>query len=518
MRDLGLMGENTFSLWCADAGLVPNPSNVDKTGWDFFVEFPFEKEVTSFPIHRPAFECKVQVKSTDKTDRRLQITLSNLRRLVTGQMPAFLVFIEFDGKEVAQRAFVVHVDNELITKVLRKLHKIEQSEGENKFHKRKMTIRYGDENRLEKANGDFLRRYFEDSIGDDISDYISKKRNHLEKAGYEEGFKQITFQTKGEENLKKLIDVSLGVAEEVELSSLSGMDIRFGVLSEDPRLASESGKLSMPNLKPTASGEITFKYDRLSTGLAYNCHVFNSPFNQMVSEELKKIRIEGEFFQILMNPCTGTSSFNFSFSERMELQELRKALKLLKLLSCLERPIDVEVKLEGIPKINLKFSSTDQEFEFPQELEALDEAVNIIKIFDVEDSIHISLDELANFQSQIRQFSDIVSNSGSCMKAEFSINEAGFDPSEDAACISLITAPIGSHIFGVICVIAGPVKIESENRYSLSSSNILIERKIVSRKGETVQDDVLTAEIKEIEERYREQYLIVNLVDKGKSQ
>ena len=37
MRDLGLMGESTFSLWCADVGLIPNGSQIDKTGWDFFV-------------------------------------------------------------------------------------------------------------------------------------------------------------------------------------------------------------------------------------------------------------------------------------------------------------------------------------------------------------------------------------------------------------------------------------------------------------------------------------------------
>ena len=41
MRDLGLMGETAFTTWCAAAGLVPNPSTVDKTGWDVIVEFPF---------------------------------------------------------------------------------------------------------------------------------------------------------------------------------------------------------------------------------------------------------------------------------------------------------------------------------------------------------------------------------------------------------------------------------------------------------------------------------------------
>ncbi|MDN7131194.1 hypothetical protein JNO04_02390 [Halomonas sp. MC140] len=136
MRDLGLMGESTFSLWCADVGLIPNGSQIDKTGWDFFIEFPFSSRITAHEIHKSAFECKVQVKATDKTQRKLPITLSNLRRLITAQMPAFFVFIEFDGKDVAQRAFVVHVDDNLISKVLERLHQVDQSEIDNNFNKR----------------------------------------------------------------------------------------------------------------------------------------------------------------------------------------------------------------------------------------------------------------------------------------------------------------------------------------------------------------------------------------------
>ena len=149
-RDLGLMGESTFSLWCADVRLIPNGSQIDKTGWDFFVEFPFSSGLSPHNIHKPAFECKVQVKATDKIDRKLPITLANLRRLITAQMPSFFVFIEFDGKNTAQRAYVVHVDNELISRVLKRLHEIEQSNKENNFNKRKMTIHYDESNLLDE--------------------------------------------------------------------------------------------------------------------------------------------------------------------------------------------------------------------------------------------------------------------------------------------------------------------------------------------------------------------------------
>lgn len=40
MRDLGLMGESTFSLWCAEAGLIPNGSKIDNQGGIFLSSFP----------------------------------------------------------------------------------------------------------------------------------------------------------------------------------------------------------------------------------------------------------------------------------------------------------------------------------------------------------------------------------------------------------------------------------------------------------------------------------------------
>ncbi|WP_127559279.1 hypothetical protein [Saccharospirillum alexandrii] len=335
MRDLGLMGESTFSLWCADVGLIPNGSQVDKTGWDFFVEFPFDTGLSPHEIHKSAFECKVQVKATDKKDRKLPITLSNLRRLITAQMPAFFVFIEFDGKDTAQRAFVLHVDNELISKVLKRLHEIEQSENDNNFNKRKMTINYDDSNLLNEPNGSSLKECVLNHIGDDVSEYIANKKSHLESTGYEDGFAQITFTTEGEDNLKSLIDVSLGIEEEVEIAKFKGVDTRFGILSNNPSLSSDGGKLAMPNLAPTSEGKIRFKEDRLSSGLVFECKFYNSPFNIMVPDELKKMRVEGEFFDLKFTPFTGEANYSFSFGEgvRLEVKKFRDAIKLLNLLS-----------------------------------------------------------------------------------------------------------------------------------------------------------------------------------------
>mgnify|MGYP000156224688 CR=1 FL=1 len=52
MRDLGTMGETVFENICAQAGIACNGSKIDRTGWDYIVEFEFcnEGELHESPI------------------------------------------------------------------------------------------------------------------------------------------------------------------------------------------------------------------------------------------------------------------------------------------------------------------------------------------------------------------------------------------------------------------------------------------------------------------------------------
>ena len=165
MRNLGQMGESTFSLWCGQAGLTANGSKVDRTGWDFFVEFPFVGNADPTQLHAPSIECRVQVKATDKADRLLPIKLSNLRRLITAQMPAFFVFIEFDRMDVAQRAFLVHVDDNLISKTLKRIHELDNTSKTFDHHKRTLTVRYGAAHEVAALTGDSLKQKIEGYVG-----------------------------------------------------------------------------------------------------------------------------------------------------------------------------------------------------------------------------------------------------------------------------------------------------------------------------------------------------------------
>lgn len=514
MRDLGMMGESTFSLWCAESGLIANGSKIDKTGWDFFVEFPFNFNADVNEIHKSAIECKVQIKATDGNKGKIAISLSNLRRLATVPMPSFFVFLEFDGKSTAQRAYIVHVDNNLISKVLKRLHEIEQREFESKFNQRTITIHYNDSHIMSELDGETLRNQFLSYIGNDMTKYIDNKKKHLESTGYENSYAKINFTAVGEQNVRKLIDMSLGLEECVEITHFKGVKARFGIESRSPFCEGVEGRLEMPGLQAYTLGKIRFKEDRLSAGYSFPAKLYISPFNSMIPNNLVKARIEGDFFDLKFYPFTGETESSFSFGEglRLEIHQFRGALRLLKDLCTPGKLLCAEMLFENFPHIDFNVECHGLEFPFSKELKALDLACSILSYFNVTDDVDASLVEISSVSESICQFDYLINCSEKNFKVEFNVEDKTYNPLKKTACICLISTQIGSHSFGVLFVITGEVIINTEkNKYELYSTARNIEKKICSQRDCPINREDILAVIGPIEQRYSKDYQVVIL-------
>lgn len=516
MKDLGQMGESTFNLWCAQAGLTANGSRVDRTGWDFFVEFPFSVSADPTQIHAPALECKVQVKATSKTDRKLSIKLSNLRRLITAPMPAFFVFIEFDHKDVAQRAFLVHVDESIISKTLERIHELENVSRCFDHHKRSLTIHYGPENEIPTLTGEFLKRKLEEYVPSGMSAYVANKSKHLESTGFENGFAQITFSTDGKTNLTDLIDVSIGLKKSVQISRLEGFHIRFGVKSKHPIIDKEDGMLEMPDLKPTAIGTIRFREDRLSPGLVFPCRFYSSPLNSSIPNEFIKFRIEADFFDMSINPFTGAANYrmNAGAGVRLPVKQLRDAIRLVQTITASAKEILVDLSLAGMETMNFALGAKDQPFEHGKVLEALNAAQKIVDFFEVSESVDVSLEDIASHADSITQFQSLIDANLHVFQCDFSVQEVGYDPTKPTACISMTSAKIGRRVFGLIFVISGYVHTVDNERYSLLASNAKIEQKVISDdQGVILSEDLIQA-FDVIEKIYSDDFEVITMFDK----
>lgn len=511
------MGESTFNLWCAQTGLTANGSKVDRTGWDFFVEFPFTGSTDPTRLHSPAIECKVQVKATDGTNRKLPIKLSNLRRLITAPMPAFLIFIEFDGKNVAQRAFLVHIDESIISKTLKRIHELENVSERFDHHKHSLTVHYGPEHAVPVLTGDALKRKIEEYVPNGMNAYVTKKNQHLESTGFESGFAQITFITTGKENLTDLIDVSIGLKKSVQISKFEGFHTRFGIKSKSPMIDSIGGKLEIPELKPTATGTIRFRETRLSPGLVFPCRLYSSPLNSIVPKELVKFRIEADCFDISMNPFTGAAEYrmNAGAGVRLPINQLRDVLRLMHAITSSAKKILVDISLDGGNTLELSINAQDNPFEYNKALEALNAAQKICNFFELNEPIKVSLEEIALYADSIMQFYSMIDADTALFRCDFSVEDKGYDKTKPTACVMMTTTKIGRRVFGFILVISGSVHTLEDGRYSLLASNAKIAQKITSNDEGVIQKEDLVTAFDDVEKIYADDFEVITMFDKS---
>lgn len=512
MRDLGGMAENTFATWCAEVGLVANSSKIDKTGWDYYIEFPSPSVTGTTDIHRSALECKVQVKATDGKDRKLPVKLSNLRRLVTAPMPAFFVFMEFDKLNTVQEAFVVHVDTTLVYKVLKRIREISQNDQINRLNKRFMTIHYGEPHMLSSLDGRGLVEALEDHIGDDMAQYIEKKRGHLESAGFEHGAAEVTFRT-NEESLEKMIDMSLGLGDPVGISYFKASETRFGIPSRSPLVESKEGKVSIPDLEPAARGTFRLRESKISAGLVFDIKVYASPFNISLPKERQKIRVEGDFFDFLLRPHTGeaSSSFYLGGGKRLDLAKFWSALKLISIFES-NMPIIADMDLDQGVQYSFEIKANEGlGYDYSQYIDTLERSLRLASRFGVSEPIDISLDEIEKYGAQIRQFEGMLNADANLFRVEFDIHEGKLDLERRVACVVLVSAPIGSHIFGAVFVIVGKASETEYNRYKLSIEDVSFEKRMISRFDEPIRSEDIAEVVEDIESRYAEEYSVVKL-------
>lgn len=505
VRDIGEMGEKAFSYWCSEEGLIANKSEPDKTGWDFLVEFPFNSRNNDeiIDVHVAPYQCKVQIKATDKTGKAIPVKLSNLKRQATDPLPAFFVFIEFDKTTTAQNAYVVHVDNNLISKILKTIHEIEQSDQRNNFNKRTMSIPYETNNIMKNLNGKYLKEILIKHIGDNMEEYIVKKNNHLKTTGYEENSVQVKFELKGEKGIQKLLDLSLGIEQDADIFNTSITKSRFGIVSKEPLITQDKAKLTLSELKPT-EGFIKFKERSMSKNIKFKAKLYQSPINKAVPDEIKKIRITTDLFEIISTPHTANANYSFSIDEviKINIKTYKDTIKLLTLISIPGNKISGELDFDNLPISKVQITGQKQEIDCTLQLRFLEKAYRIASFFEVLDELEISLNELRQNKQDILKLESILFPNNSINAAKFDIHDDTFNTNKETVCIFTHIASIGSHTFGVIFTMKGQ-NIHIENTtYKIESAKIMLENNFISEKNKKLDIQDVDKEIQLVVSKY----------------
>lgn len=262
-RDVGHMGEHEFEQWCSQAGLAANRPSEDAGGWDFIVQVKKPRPPAAVQsldhLALPAV-CLVQVKSTD-TRATPEIALSNWRHLINPAFPAFVLLFNFGGHEHPIEAHLVHIDENLISRVVKRLRELHASDADT-LHKRTVSVPWDAGNGLPELNGPAFRAVLEKHMGPDPKEYWEKKKRWYEDAGYQDARYRVSMRTSGTPEGSaddRLVDFALGLTNELPSTLMSFEEIRFGIPVPAPLGVPlpQEVKVAIPQL-PHLTGTVEF--------------------------------------------------------------------------------------------------------------------------------------------------------------------------------------------------------------------------------------------------------------------
>ena len=262
-RDLGGLGEIKVEEWALQRGIVPNRVHHDKKGWDIFLEFPHAEPVTKkyyLDIRAPELSCLVQVKATDKRVGKIpHIKLTNWERMAKSPLPCFFIVIEYDGKDNPQRAYIVHVGEYWIGKILERLRGLEANPGKL-LHRCRMQLTYSDADMINSLNGSSLESAIRNHVGNDPQKYFNKKCDWINNVGYDEFRSKVHFtlhRMSYDSAMELLVDFGIGLTKEIYLDSLNVEDVRFGIpRSLHPEIKPVNPRITTNKVPPAGEADV----------------------------------------------------------------------------------------------------------------------------------------------------------------------------------------------------------------------------------------------------------------------
>lgn len=512
MRDLGLMGESAFSLWCNSVGLVANGSKIDKTGWDFFVEFPIS-HVKDLPVDMlPApLECKVQVKATDQKNRQTQITVSNLHRLVKAPVPTFICFIEFDGKNEAQAAYLVHIDQKIIEQTLKRMRELEVKGQARELNKRKITIKYSNKEKLKNPNGESLKESIEQCVPHGAEVYIENKNNLLKTLGFETGSGQFNVELSGKDPISDMVDLTLGLRKEINIDKFVGRHERFGILSPTPFVEAEKGILAILDVKPFSKAVLTFKEYKFSPGISFSTDFYSSQLYNVVPDKYLKFRVKGKFFEMVFEPINNKAHYTFHLDpvDGSSLKELRDMLKVLTLFQKSPNTLELEIKPDGLPPLCAKIGTDEKLEDWSNLYNVAEMAVSICNELKIpSDAVIVNTASLVKHALSIGNFLKILNGTPSTAKVEFTIEGEDLNTDKKTSCIFFCQTHIGDHAVGCHLGMIGTLELLGEKSYRLNIEEYILGHHFVSKQDNDFSQEILDNEFKSFSENVETKGLV----------
>lgn len=472
---VGGLGETQFKLICESAGIVANPSTTDAYGWDFNLEFP-NKPINNSMVIDPPLECKVQVKSTRGKSKKVNVKLSNLKRMALYPLPCFFFFIEYNHTTPVN-AYLLHLDDEWIEKILRRV--TEASHGKNakpeQLHKITMSVRYDTCLEINLSDPDAIKQKIESFVNGGVEQYVAQKLELLSKLGFEEGAGEVSFNVEGGSQVEKLIDMTLGLDSHVEVSDVIGHFKRFGVNSDVPFIEEAGGTMK---IHPNDKGKeliVLFKTHSHDPGVEFTAHLLNSSMNHVVSHEMVKTKIYTEFFDIYIKPYTGyfNLSVNCNSGSSVNIIDIKKVIKLWYILNADQDSVLMQLKVDG-KTCSSELKPNTKKDDFSELKKACDTAIRVCDELGVSlDLINTNFSELYYWHERIENMSTLLFGGDSSIDFDKKTSDGEDIPAGKIAVILFNKFALGNRVIGSFFALVGEAKEVDNGRLEMNENKIV---------------------------------------------
>jgi hypothetical protein len=251
--ELGAKGESRFREICADAQLICNSSERDRTGWDFIIEFPFSIPGPNTTLDKRVapISCHIQVKTLWEHVNEFKTRVSSAERLAKEIKPTFICVLKVNHKKQFVDAYLIHINDDPLCKILKRLRKEEARKLPHLINRKFLTFSPSKDGQRIGLSGDSFKAALIKTIGDDLHSYMKMKAENLKKLGYEpQPFE--TRATLHAGSYDRLIDAFLGLTK-VSIYNLATFESRFGI----KLLLSEPSGSGIMEIKPNPVDQCT---------------------------------------------------------------------------------------------------------------------------------------------------------------------------------------------------------------------------------------------------------------------
>lgn len=512
-RKVGRIGERTFDLWASQANLSCNPSHsCDENGWDFLVEFPHSIGKATADLSKAPFECKVQVKATDTLTNSWSIKLSNLLRLCTTASPIFFMIVKFDGQDNPVEALVRHVDSDLITEVLARAHQLRQENSGVEFHKHDHTITFNKDGAFPELNGHGVKKKLLSYIGDDFNEYCRMKDKHLKLTGYEDGHAKINFNTIGKAQLTNLFDSILGKYTPITATNITITDQRFGI--PDKNSVEKFNEAVFEILKVRCEKEkIKYRPNDYSSSISFDVNLYENPLYEALPDDLKKLRIEHDYFDLEINPELALSHYTFIFNKinRIDVKRFLEILTFYDTLTTNGNAPTLEIIRNNGDSTSLSLAPIEKDINFSPQIQSLKLLIRILDHFDAHEIVETTYDEITRLEPKITEFSELIKGI-TVRNISIGIDNIQYDESKECLYLTPFFLEIGKYLLMQIVSIKGKSVLKS-GRIEIIEPIANLDRKIILEYRKFTTPESLKTEILNkmftIANQYNDQYLTI---------